>query len=395
MQGCRRSADARAVPHHQDAHWVQTFHGMLENAGGLGGAVGVLRVHVPEDRLAHPGLDAPPLRLLGPPVEGVRVADVRVRAPIVLVGMSHVGVDVPGLRLADDLGPHAVGLDVAVRAEQRHPVVHRLGDGHLGKKDAGARGPDDVADRRPDVLGLHQLRRDLPAPICGLGVAEVEQVCIRRQRRERARECRLELRRRRCVVLQDEERPLGVAGQLQAMLPGTDVRGGTAPLARAQLQRALLVGVQVVPALAQRALPLVHDVPRGVPGGAHPARGNHVGLAVRRREALAADLRAVRGQPGEAARPAVRPPLQVDDDRPQVAEGRDRPRLRWRGQLVHAAAALQRPRHLRAAPWRRPAVAALALQPLLPAPHRQAAGLHSRSGAQRHAGGSGRGARGA
>mmetsp|Transcript_110733 Transcript_110733/g.323978 ORF Transcript_110733/g.323978 Transcript_110733/m.323978 type:complete len:216 (-) Transcript_110733:469-1116(-) len=205
----------------------------------LSGALRVFRAHIPE----HGPLGWLGTLLLRAPVEGVRVVDVGVGAPVVLVGVRHVRIHVPGLRLPHDLRPHAVRLHGAVGAGQRHPVVHGLVNGELGQEDPGTRRPHNVPNSRPNVLGLDQLRRELASPLRRLRVAQVQDVRVRRQRGQRPRQRRHKVRRRRRVVLEDEEGLVAVAGLLEAVLPGADVGGGAATLARAQLQRPLLVGV--------------------------------------------------------------------------------------------------------------------------------------------------------
>mmetsp|Transcript_110734 Transcript_110734/g.323980 ORF Transcript_110734/g.323980 Transcript_110734/m.323980 type:complete len:281 (-) Transcript_110734:118-960(-) len=244
----------------------------------------------------------------------VGVLDVRAGAgaPVVLVGVVHVGVHVPGVRLVHDLRPHAVRLHGAVGAGQRHPVVHGLVHGQPGEQRPGASRPDYVGHGGPDVLRLRQLGRDLPAPLGRLGVAQVEQVCVRRQGSQCSSEQAREVTRRLGIVLEHQQRPLGAAAELQAAAPGADVRQGTTSLARTQLQLAGPVRVQVVPALPLRSQDLVACVPSRVPARSDLGSGDQVAPAITGNQSDVVKPRTVSLQQRSDALHPVWSSLQVD-----------------------------------------------------------------------------------
>mmetsp|Transcript_76302 Transcript_76302/g.241289 ORF Transcript_76302/g.241289 Transcript_76302/m.241289 type:complete len:249 (+) Transcript_76302:234-980(+) len=240
--------------------------------------------------------------------------DVGVRAPVVLVGVGHVRVNVPGLRLADNLGADAVCLHVTGGVQLRHPVVDRLVHRQLGEQDPCAGRPQNVANGGPNVLGLDKLRRHLASPVGGLRVAQVEDVRIRRQCGQRPRQRRHEVGRRCGVILEDQQGPVGAPGALQAVLPGADVRGGAAPLSGAELELAHLVRVKVVPPLPFGADLLIHNVAPSVPGGRDLGLADRRLAAVRRREPGEGQAGAVCLQPRGAPLHAVGPAVQADHD---------------------------------------------------------------------------------
>merc|ERR1719450_1175900 len=57
------------------------------------------------------------------PVELIGVVNVAARAPVVLVGVGDVGIDVPSLRLQYDLGTDSVGLELPLGTQACHPIV--------------------------------------------------------------------------------------------------------------------------------------------------------------------------------------------------------------------------------------------------------------------------------
>ena len=187
--------------------------------------------------------------------------------PRLVVGVLHVVVDIPGLRLLQDGRGDHEGAELPARDEVRHEVVDGLVDGKRRQQPAGAPRPQHVADRRPDVLGLaHQLAHP-PAPGRGLGVAQVEEVWVLPpQLAQRGAQPLQVARLRQGVVLEDEGGPRGLGG---AAPPQGHVRRGAAALATREGELAGLVAALLAPFEAPRDVP---PVP-----GRRPREGDGVG----------------------------------------------------------------------------------------------------------------------
>mmetsp|Transcript_34814 Transcript_34814/g.100041 ORF Transcript_34814/g.100041 Transcript_34814/m.100041 type:complete len:291 (-) Transcript_34814:43-915(-) len=254
--------------------------------------------------------------------------------------MADVGVNVPRVRLQHDLGANAVGLDITSRREACHPVVHRLVHGQPGEQKPGCGGPNHIRHGRPDILGLHQVRRHLTTPIGRLRVPQVQHPTVRWKRLPSALEGSCELHCGCRIILQDEQGAVAaVTCVLQAMAPCPDVGRRTPTLAGAQLQLPFLIGVQVVPALPHRARLLVHDVASSVPRVCHLVCTDLSGTAVCRGKVLESKFRAPGCKPRCASIHPVGPALEIDHDRRDARQGAG-----WLRQSGQRLALPQRPR---------------------------------------------------
>mmetsp|Transcript_35317 Transcript_35317/g.75262 ORF Transcript_35317/g.75262 Transcript_35317/m.75262 type:complete len:374 (-) Transcript_35317:12-1133(-) len=243
------------------------------------------------------------------------MSNVGARSPVVLIRVGDVRVDIPRIGLQNNFRAHAVSLDFARCAVASHPIVDWLVDGKLAEQLPCGGRPNDVRNCRPNVLGFDQVRCHFSPPVSCLRVSQVEDSAVGRQRMPDPLEGGGELCSWRGIVFEDKQWAISVLScPLEAVAPRPDVRGSAAALAAAQGQSALLVGVQVIPTLADGSTPLVANVSAGVPGSAHLIDTNLGLSSISGREASEGKTTAPLVQPCGAAGHPVGSTVEVDDD---------------------------------------------------------------------------------